>query len=556
MTISSKTTSSMTLQPSMAWLTVFVPALSYYVATRMNMSTFLSHSSLGILTTNSIQASECSPLQDIFYLRDSCSSSSSSPSSSPKERTFSFQHPLYLILGPEEEEEEDKKTHTPPSGSGGFHDIVDTIWKHDSELGRGYLLLSQSYQNGRIWRFEVGGGPIPIGKTLHMEPSGCRSSTYKPCHQPQEEEDDDDDSSADRRSSNSSPNVGSAGLAIDFQSSEEYSSEGLLVVSELGEGRIVRMEESGARTPLVIQVPSFCADATTTTHNNNNNNNDNTPLNRLQNPTALLYTPFGDLLIGESNTHCDDTSNNHNPNHNNDTTTTTTTTTTTMGGIIRVKNAMSIQELPSIQSRQAHSWNSTFHHHQQDMEILYLGKGRVIGLALDPSWTGVFVTSIQQPQNNNDPSSVSIHHVTFDMDDTEDDDEDDDDDKEVKTTKEHESPTENSKPRGLLDDSAKLVYTAKTNTTNGGGAIAVDRQGHIYLATTNGILVLDGPHGNLLTTLHVPKTPTSLTLGEDGFLYVSTVNQLFRIRVKHGPVLVPINLVGKKQTSFAHALNH
>eukprot|EP00521_Asterionellopsis_glacialis_P013714 CAMPEP_0195299592 /NCGR_PEP_ID=MMETSP0707-20130614/25825_1 /TAXON_ID=33640 /ORGANISM="Asterionellopsis glacialis, Strain CCMP134" /LENGTH=56 /DNA_ID=CAMNT_0040362031 /DNA_START=88 /DNA_END=254 /DNA_ORIENTATION=+ len=56
MTISSKTTSSMTLQPSMAWLTVFVPALSYYVATRMNMSTFLSHSSLGILTTNSIQA--------------------------------------------------------------------------------------------------------------------------------------------------------------------------------------------------------------------------------------------------------------------------------------------------------------------------------------------------------------------------------------------------------------------------------------------------------------------------------------------------------------------
>jgi len=97
--------------------------------------------------------------------------------------------------------------------------------------------------------------------------------------------------------------------------------------------------------------------------------------------------------------------------------------------------------------------------------------------------------------------------------------------------------------------------SSSSSSSSGGGAIAVDRKGHIYLATTNCILVLDGPHGNLVTTLPVPQTPTSLTLGEDGFLYVSTVNQLYRIRVKHGPVLVPINLVGKKQTSFAHTLN-
>jgi len=76
------------------------------------------------------------------------------------------------------------------------------------------------------------------------------------------------------------------------------------VVSELGEGRIVRMEESGARTPLVIQVPSLCPPPTTETAAPHNH--------RLRNPTALLYTPFGDLLIGETHTHCETTTANDN----------------------------------------------------------------------------------------------------------------------------------------------------------------------------------------------------------------------------------------------------
>jgi hypothetical protein len=56
-----------------------------------------------------------------------------------------------------------------------------------------------------------------------------------------------------------------------------------LIVAEWGEGRITRLEENGARTPLIIDVPPIEEDAanatisdgstaTTTTTNNNDSN--------------------------------------------------------------------------------------------------------------------------------------------------------------------------------------------------------------------------------------------------------------------------------------------
>jgi len=546
-------TSQLALQPSMAWLTVFLPALSYYIATRMNMSSFLSHSSFGTVSTDSLPLASflsretsagCSELQDIFYIRESCTAAASSPS---KKKSLQLRHPLYLVLGETTSKDDNdaandtanNKVHIGSDSSSGLQDVVDSTWRHDVEIGRGYLLLSQSYQNGRIWRFETGGGPIAIGKTLHMEPSGCRSNNYKSCSS----------SNGSKGNSNNNNRVGSAGLAIDFHTTtEEHSSEGLLVVTELGEGRIVRMEKSGARTPLIVQVPSFCSVATPAT-----TDGATTPIssknNHLMNPTKLLYTPFGDLLIGETSTDCHDN--------------------TVIGGILRLKNAMSIKELSSSQSRQAHSWNTTLNH-DEEPEILYQnnGIGYVIGLALDPSWTGVYLTSIH-PKDH----TLSLHHLKLDMDDDDDEDSTEDQKKDSNSVDPaNETNTvggidnESSKPRGLLDDSATLVYTVKSRsssssintaaaTTDGGGAIAVDQKGHIYVATYNGILVLDGPNGNLLTTLEIPKPPTSLTLGEDGFLYVTTRNQLFRIRVKNGPVIVPTNLIGKR-ASYVDTLHH
>ena len=80
--------------------------------------------------------------------------------------------------------------------------------------------------------------------------------------------------------------MGSGAIAIDFHG-KDVASEGALVVAEWGEGRVVRMEqETGARTPLMVQVPDVCASG-----------NNPTTMRRLHQPHAMLYTPFGDLLV-------------------------------------------------------------------------------------------------------------------------------------------------------------------------------------------------------------------------------------------------------------------
>lgn len=102
--------------------------------------------------------------------------------------------------------------------------LSDTTWRHDEELGRGYLLASDRHGAGRIWRWEVGGAPlVVVGSTLHMEAAGCRSR--KQCTEGGEER-------------------GSSALAVEPQTQA-------LVVAEIGEQRIVRVESTtGARTPL------------------------------------------------------------------------------------------------------------------------------------------------------------------------------------------------------------------------------------------------------------------------------------------------------------------
>jgi hypothetical protein len=123
-----------------------------------------------------------------------------------------------------------------------IEDIVATTWKHDEELGRGYLLLSSSFEQGKIWRWETGGGPIAIGRTLHLLDSGCRSNHYMLCQS---------SSSSSFSSSNNNDNnsiVGSGGIIVNH-----WHEPPRLVVAEWGEGRIARLEENGARTPLVIE---------------------------------------------------------------------------------------------------------------------------------------------------------------------------------------------------------------------------------------------------------------------------------------------------------------
>ena len=339
--------------------------------------------------------------------------------------------------------------------------IVDTIWKHDEDLGRGYLLLSQSARAGRIWRWEVGGGPIAIGKTLHMDPSGCRSK-----HHPW-------------RNCSTVAFGGSGGLAMDF-GSKHTSAEGRLVLAEWGERRIVRMEESGARTPLVILVPSICStDEAQGSHR------------RIYQPNSLLYTTYGDLIIADYDVDCQ------------------------QAALYYLDNAMAIPPLTStLESRKAHEWNTT-QNHGVAVKIFFRAPGltAIGGLALDLTWKGLYAM-VQFG------GTIQVLHLFLNDDDDE----------------------------PLWDSRSEVVYV--WNTAGEGatapGPIVVDREGNLYAGFDQKLFLLT-TQGTVVASLELPARATSLTLGQDGFLYVSSATDLYRIKVRSQPLKVPTNLVVKKK---------
>lgn len=340
--------------------------------------------------------------------------------------------------------------------------VVDTIWKHDEDLGRGFLLLSQSAHGGRIWRWEVGGGPIAIGKTLHMDPSGCRSK-----HHPW-------------RNCSTVDHGGSGGLAIDF-GSKHTSAEGRLVLAEWGEQRIVRMEESGARTPLILQVPSLCSTDETQQSQR-----------RIYQSNSLLYTTYGDLIVADYDVDCQ------------------------QAALYYLDNAMSIPPLESTwESRLAHEWNTT-QNHDIPVKIFYSAPGltAIGGLALDMTWKGLYaVVKVG--------SSIKVLHLFLNDDDDE----------------------------PLWDSRYEVVYEWSIGadaSATAPGPIVVDQEGNLYAGFGQTLLVLTS-QGAIIASLELPAPATSLTLGQDGFLYVSSATDLYRMMVRSQPLKVPTNLVVKKK---------
>jgi hypothetical protein len=302
--------SSFLLKPSMAWLVVFIPALSYYMGTRLHSLGLFRSSSYGEVIETRLQvfdtAASCDKLHTIFPLA-SCQDNTA---------TATLKYPLYLV-----QQEMDQ--------------VVASCWQHDSELGRGFLLLSTAGHAGRIWRWETGGGPIAIGRTLCVHDSGCRSEHFLNC------------SSTDM--------AGSGGIAID-SSGKDHFQEGSLMVAEWGEGRIVRLQENGARTPLVIQVPDPCSNETAGA------------TRRVHQPFSLLYTPFGDLLVLDQYD-CGD-------------------------ALVVLKKATHMVPLDSLQtSRKAHSWTSL--DKTTTLPEVVLSRSKLGGMALEPNWVKLYLTAKQ-----------------------------------------------------------------------------------------------------------------------------------------------------------------
>jgi sugar lactone lactonase YvrE len=103
---------------------------------------------------------------------------------------------------------------------------------------------------------------------------------------------------------------------------------------------------------------------------------------------------------------------------------------------------------------------------------------------------------------------------------------------------------------GLLYDAAIVKFNlTDADVHEASQAMAVDESGNVFLAISSGLLVLN-EETEILGKLDTPTPITSLALGDDKFLYITTSNQLLRIRVRQGPPKLPTNLV-KRSKYFA-----
>jgi hypothetical protein len=562
--------SSLLSSPSFAWLAVFVPALTYFVVTRFASVGGISiggAARVGPVLTHHVQlfdnvndaAAACQSLSQLLYISSPCPSLSSSksndPSSSSSSSIISLSMSLRLaqpVLIAQRE---------------GLDNIVASTWRHDADISRGYLLLSQASGAGRVWRWEVGGGPFAIGKTLHLDQAGCRSNLHLQCQY----------HSQNQHQLQQLQQVGSGGLAIDFASGQgERFTQGHLVVAEWGEGRIVRMQDNGARTPLLLHVPNLC-ETTTTSANKSDDDDINEAsipqattsstsgilVRRLHQPTQLLFTPFGDLMILERNLDCSSSSSRTDSADDDE------------SAIFIMRQAVHVPALTSLaHSRQAHSWTSLNHttntsaassssdnvngavhvmlHHYQNNKY----KHTIGGMALTPQWTSIYVST----RLHDHDGSVLLLQVPI----LSSDDDNDDTDDEKDGTATHEN-----KVQMVLNLTQHLPLIRQA------GPIAVTSQGYVFMvAPPYGLVVMHLPipspkagtassAARVLGHLEIPQpvsntnsrtttpvtTVTSLTLGEDGYLYMSTSpgGALLRLRIRDRPVKVPVNLVSTKR---------
>jgi hypothetical protein len=268
-------------------------------------------------------------------------------------------------------------------------------------------------------------------------------------------------------------------------------------VAEWGEGRISRLEENGARTPLVIQLKLLTK----------------SPQQRVQKPFQLLMTPFGDLMILDFDD--DDDSN----------------------SLWQLPQATHIPGLESLTaSREAHAWevvNSTIISTapQQLLQSTQLG-----GMALQPNqWLQLYVTMRQEN------GAIVVVSLSFDDDDDDDDDVDNDD------NDEEESTNSSTKVR-RRQSTIVLDYS---NYASAPGAIEVDEKGNLYLVVDGGILFVSSSYSIIGKISFRNESFVDLTLGEDKFLYMPTRTKLFRMRVRNGPLKIPTDLVIKPNAPVA-----
>ena len=487
-----------------AWLALFIAALLYFIVTR-------SGQSRGVLSSLSrpydVAATKImlhdksneEMMRTTFYLAKSHKNQNETDS-----LYFESRRRLEVIISSpfDSPEGQDCKFQKQVPF---FSRLASTTYVHDEDLGRGYLLIADVGRSGRIWRWEEGGGPITIGKSLHQERSGCRSGlwvennggTSGSCPEnlfgrTQSQGDvstshEGHGTCRNLAAQSPIPLLGSASLAVELTRNAEKSSIGKnLIVAEWGERRIVRVEgETGARTPLVTMVPTA----------------EFKRWRRLLRPNHVAFSPFGDLFFTDNA-----------PSSN-------ATSMINLSVVYRLKEAVHVAPISAQRSREAHGWHGTTGKEQSGNEyidVLFQTDGDIEGMALSADHSKLFILVKDQ---FNERTIYDLQLLSED---------------------------------GV--EGATVFYNShrsscRTNLGERGSQIgsklAVDENGKIYFVDCPNEVAILSANGTKVASLQLndEATPTSVGFGEDGYIYITTPNQLMRLRSRVGGAKLPTNLV-------------
>ena len=431
------------------WLLVFIPALIYFIVLRTShhahtqqqpsvlndifgLKPYVPIGTEVLVSAGHNGVDGLKEIQSKLYLSDASKNEPSGKSYIP------LLYPLEVVI--DDSERIPSKYHS-------------TAFVHDSDLGRGYVLISDSHGAGRIWRWEVGGGPITIGKSLHQVNSGCRSK------------------------SKCSMEDGSRGMVVQWEKGAELPNQaGDLVVAEVGERRIVRIEkETGSRTPLVLNMP--CGEEQV----------------RLQQADWLLLTPQGDLIFTATSNACSKDS------------------------IYQLNAAAHVPPIIPSLSRQAHGWNKT--HHSHPIEVIYTAEDddttSITGLTLD-------VTDDLTASSTLYFTVVSKEHVFITKSVLEIDDDED----------QHGSSQQFFDMTPFF--TANNIHLGSAITLDKTGTLYATYPGGIAIISKSGDLLAQIPFQP--KNIHL----NSITLASDGYIYATTTDsQLVRLRTKAEPIKIP-----------------
>ncbi|KAL9179755.1 hypothetical protein ACHAXT_007725 [Thalassiosira profunda] len=499
-----------------AWFIVFLAALSYFVVTRGGNSSrggVLSSFSKPYDVAASSVAIGGNRTKSEGVLRSTfCIAANSQKEGSSLELAPYRQ--LEVILSSPPDAFDGECTTNDGNSIPYLSHLSSTTWVHDEELGRGYLLLADAGRAGRIWRWEVGGGPITIGRSLHMERSGCRSGLWVDADggggSGRCPENLFGDSAAGNETQASCPEsssaqstpplLGSASLAVELTRNAERASAGKnLLVAEWGERRIIRLEgESGARTPLVTTVPMH----------------DGQGERRVYRPNHLTYTPFGDLLFSD---------NFESEGANN--------TSSHAGVVYRKKEAVHAPPIAAEMSREAHGWKQP--QHNATIDVLFQTEGLIEGMALGSDVSTLYVLVNKQTAST---WTKTLYKLPLGSDD---DGEEEGGEEAGGAGGDATALYEMS--AGGCDDSAGAVAAV-------GSKLAVDEKGTIYVIGCPNAVSLLSDDGDLIGTLardgaSKASSFTSVSFGEDGYLYITSPNELLRVKARVGGASLPTDLV-------------